>query len=117
MKFESVEVKTAVRLRFPEFANCTEQFEATPFVTLTVQIAVPGVGDKGSKIEIDPDFGTAVPLGAPKKAGVTEVLNTTDVFTLELVGDADVIAAIVLTALIVWVAVPTVPTVKLRSVL
>lgn len=64
-------------------------------------MAIPGVGDKGSKIEIDPDFGTAVPLGAPKKAGVTEVLNTTDPFTFELVGDAEVIAAVVLTALTV----------------
>lgn len=101
LKFESVDVKIAVRLWVPDTENCAEQFEATPLVTDAVQMAVPGVGDRGSKIEIDPDFGTAVPLGAPKKAGVTEVLNTTDRFTLELVGDADVIAAVVLTALTV----------------
>jgi hypothetical protein len=86
-----------------------------PLVTVAVQMAVPGVVDSASNKDMVPDAGTTLPLGAPKNAGVTVELKTTGTPTLGELGKEEVIFAVVPEGLTVWVAVVTVPRVKLRS--
>jgi hypothetical protein len=52
-----------------------------PLVTVAVQMAVPGVADWASNKDMVPDFGTTLPLGAPKNVGVTVELKTTATLT------------------------------------